>query len=121
MQTYFGVNPTGGGTIDLAPVAANGSVSAPISTKIVSVMSQNYRLELGSVAGLAYPTAGRPIAVFRRTGPKTFRYRVLMPGDPAHAALSAGLAQHYGGPARELRRITVTSADLQVIWSGCPV
>jgi hypothetical protein len=121
MQTYFGVNPTGGGTIDLAPVAANGSVSAPTPTKIVSVQSQNYRLELGSVAGVAYPATGRPIAVFRRTGAKTFRYRVFMPGDPGHAALSAGLTQRYAGPKRELRRITVPSADLQTIWSACPV
>lgn len=121
MRNYFRVNPTVGGSVNLIPVAATGAASPPVATQVVSVKSQNYRLELGSVAGLPYPAKGRPIAVFRRTAAQNFRYRVFLPGDSGHSALSASLANLYTGPARQLRRVTVTSADLQAIWAGCPV
>ncbi len=121
MQTYFGVNPTGNGSINLLPVLANGGQSPPVSTQVVNVQSQNYRLELGSVSGIPYPQNGRPIAVFRKTSGGSFRYRVFMPGDPGHAQLNNGLTQNYNGPKRQLKRIVISSAALSAIWSGCPV
>ncbi|WP_295635383.1 phospholipase D family protein [Novosphingobium sp.] len=98
MQGYFGVNPTGNGYIDLIPVDLNGTASAPVSTKAVNVQSKNYRLELGSVAGMAFPASGRPIAVFRKVGSAQFRYHVFFPSDPSYAALQTGLTQLYQGP-----------------------
>jgi hypothetical protein len=121
VQNYFGVNPTGNDFIDLYPVAANGNQSPPINTKVVHVKSQNYRMELGSVAGIPYPSSGRPIGVFRKIGPKRFRYRVFFPGDPGHAALDAGLVKIYAGPARQLKRIAIDWATLNSIWGSCPV
>lgn len=121
MQSYFGVNPTGNSFIDLIPVNANGTAGPPVPTQVVHVKSQNYRLELGSVAGIAYPSNGRPIAVFRRVGASQFRYRVFFPGDPGYAALRSALTQRYQGLAHHLKRITVDSATLNSIWAACPV
>jgi hypothetical protein len=121
MQNYFGVNPTGNDYIDLYLVAANGNQGPPVSTKVVHVQSQNYRMELASVAGLAYPSSGRPIGVFRKIGAKKFRYRVFFPGDPGHGALNSGLVKTYSGPARELKRIAIDWATLNSIWGACPV
>jgi hypothetical protein len=121
MQSYFGVNPTGNGFIDLIPVNANGTAAPPVSTQVVNVKSQNYRLELGSVAGTAYPRNGRPIAVFRKKGATQFRYRVFFPGDPGHARLESALTQRYQGSAHHLKRITVDSPTLHSIWAACPV
>lgn len=121
MQSYFGVNPTGSGYIDLIPIDTNGSASPPVTTQVVSVQSKNYRLELGSVSGTSYPATGRPIAVFRKTGAGQFRYRVFFPGDQGHAALSGGLSQLYQGPTRQLPRLVVDSATLASIWPACPV
>jgi len=89
MQGYFGVNPTGNGTVNLIPVDTNGTPSPPVPTQVVNVKSQNYRLELGSVSGVPYPTNGRPIAVFRRVTSGAFRYHVFFVGDVGYAALSA--------------------------------
>jgi hypothetical protein len=121
VQNYFGVNPTGNDFIDLYPVAANGNQSPPVNTKVVHVKSQNYRMELGSVAGMPYPSSGRPIGVFRKIGAKKFRYRVFFPGDPGHAALDAGLVKIYAGPARQLKRIAIDWPTLNSIWGSCPV
>ena len=121
MQSYFGVNPIGHGFVNLIPVSANGTASPPVVTQVVSVQSQNYRLELSAVAGLAYPTNGRPIAVFRRTAAGQFRYHVFFPGDLGYAPLSSALAQRYQGAAHHLKRITVDSPTLASIWPACPV
>ena len=121
MQSYFGVNPTGNGFIDLIPVDANGVGQAPVATKAVNVQSMNYRLELGSVAGMPYPTIGRPIAVFRKIAAGQFRYRVFFPNDPSHTALNAGLTQLYQGPARQLNRVVVDAPTLTNIFPTCPV
>lgn len=121
MQSYFGVNPTGNGFVDLIPIDLSGAACTPVSTKAVNVQSKNYRLELGSVSGIAYPASGRPIAVFRKVGAGQFRYRVFFPSDPGHAALRTGLNQLYQGPTRQLPRVVVDSATLTNIWSACPV
>ena len=123
VQSYFGMNPTGKGLVDLNPVAANGTLSTTSPTQVVNVASQNYRLELGSVSGVSYPASGRPIAVFRKTSSGTFRYRVFLPSDPGpgHSALDAGLTTLYHGPKRQLRRVIMDSATLSSIWSACPV
>lgn len=121
VQNFFGMNPTGNGFVDLLPVAASGSATAAVPTKVVNVQSQNYRLELNSVSGLPYPTTGRPIAVFRRIAGGTFRYKVFFPGDPGYSALDAGLAGLYTGPTHQLKRVIINSAALTAIWSACPV
>ena len=121
MQSYFGVNPTGNGFLDLIPIDPSGAASTPVSTKAVNVESKNYRLELGSVSGLAFPTSGKPIAVFRKVGAGQFRYRVFFPNDPGHGALRTGLDQLYQGPTRQLPRVVIDSATLTNIWSTCPV
>ena len=121
MQSYFGVNPTGNGIVSLIPVDANGLASAPVPTQVVSVKSQNYRLELSAVSGIPYPTNGRPIAVFRKTQSGGFRYRVFFPGDPGYSLLSNGLSSLYAGPAHQLKRVVMSSPGLSSIWSACPV
>jgi hypothetical protein len=121
MQSYFGVNPTGNGYIDLIPVEPNGNPLPSVPTKAVNVQSQNYRLELGSVSGITYPSSGRPIAVFRKIAAGQFRYRVFMPGTAGHGQLSAGLSGLYQGPARQLQRIVVDTTTLASIWAACPV
>lgn len=121
MQNYFGVNPTGNQFVDLVPVSSNGAALPAVPTKAVSVASQNYRLELGSVSGVPYPSNGRPIAVFRRIGPLQFRYRVFLPGTAGYPQLAAGLAQLYNGQARQLPRVVTNPAQLSSIWPACPV
>jgi hypothetical protein len=121
MKDYFGVNPTASEHIDLYPVAANGAQAPPVDTQVVNVESQNYRIELTSVSGVAYPSNGRPIGVFRKIGGKKYRYRVFFPGDAGHSALNSGLAKSYQGPTHHLKRIVISSATLNAIWSACPV
>lgn len=112
MINYFGVNPLANDYIDLISVDGFGILLETVNTKVVHVKSVNFRVELTSVNGLAYPTNGKPIAVFRRTKAKEFRYHVYMPGDAEHLSLEAFLKTRYTGPQRELKRVIVNRADI---------
>lgn len=121
MRNFFGVEPTHHDEIELSAIDAMGAVDSTLTTPIVAVRSQNYRIELHSVSGFPYPTTGRPIGVFRKTGLLTFRYRVVMPSEPAHAALDGFLSTNYSGPARQLRRVQADPASILAVWPTCPV
>ncbi|NUB43860.1 NgoFVII family restriction endonuclease [Fertoebacter nigrum] len=113
MKTYFGVDPLANEHVSLIPVTAAGVASPPVNTQVVHVKSVNFRIELTAVNGMAYPAQNMPIAVFRRTKLKEFRYHVYMPGDAEYAALDQFLTTRYVG--RFLRRVIANAADLAVI------
>ncbi|SEL29552.1 hypothetical protein SAMN04488526_2383 [Jannaschia helgolandensis] len=121
MQNYFGVNPVANDQIRLHEVAASGAVTNAVDTQVVNVKSQNYRMELLAVAGISYPASGRPIGIFKKIASKEFRYRVFMPGDPAHATLAGYLSAKYAGPSHHLKRVIIDNSELQNLWSACPV
>lgn len=121
MKNYFGVNPVADDHIQLHEVETSGAVTNVANTLVVNVRSQNYRVELSTVAGISYPTSGRPIGIFRRVAPKEFRYRVFMPSDAAHPNLASYLSAKYAGPSRQLKRLIIDHSELQKLWSGCPV
>ncbi len=121
IKNFFGVSPTANDYIELYSVFANGTQSPPVKTQVVNVKSQNYRIELSSVAGIPYPSNGRPIGVFRKTGLKKFRYRIFFLGDSGYSNLSTTLQTRYTGPTHHLKRVEMSSSDLNSIWSSCPV
>nr|WP_277988355.1 phospholipase D family protein [Salipiger thiooxidans] len=119
MKSFFGINPTAGGTITLHEIDSAGSVGKSEPTHVFQSKSHNYRFALRSVNGQNYPTAGRPIAIFRRVAATEHRYRVIFPGDAGHSALEAFLNANYTG--RGMKRVATTSADLATVWPACPV
>ena len=121
MRDYFGVDPVASDYIKLHEVESNGAAGNVADTKVVNVKSQNYRIELSAVAGISYPTFGKPIGLFKKVGPKEFRYRVFMPTDPNFKTLEIYLAARYDGPHHHLKRVIVNISTLEKIWSGCPV
>lgn len=123
MKDYFNVDPTAGANIELRSIAEAGEILATDSQQIVAVKSQNYRIELKSVAGVAYPNeeSGRPIGVFRRVSQSAFRYRVYLPEHGGYEILDELLAEKYDGAARQLRRITLRHDEMIETWSECPV
>jgi hypothetical protein len=112
MEDYFGVDPLANEHISLVPVNNAGVASPPVDTQVVHVKSVNFRIELTSVSGVAYPASGKPIAVFRKVSAKNFRYHVYMPGDTSHADLDAFLGANYSGPGHHLKRVTTQNATL---------
>lgn len=121
MNSFFGVNPLSGGNITLHEIDATGAISNTVTTPVVHVKSMNYRIELRSVSGIAYPTSGRPIGIFRRVAPQEFNYRVIMPGTSGHSDLQTFLDTNYAGAARQLKRVKTTSSVLSTVWPACPV
>ena len=81
---FFGLKPGTTRRVVLYPVRRDGTLGDPEVRPGVDVKSQNYRIELGQAAGLTYPSNDRPVGIFRRTGVRRFRYRLLMPLDSGY-------------------------------------
>lgn len=122
MRNFFGVKPPASSNLELSAIDHSGAVESVVVTRTVSVQSQNYRMELGSVSGIPYPgNSDRPIGVFKRIGAGRFRYRVFFRADPGYGNLETFLARNYTGPLRQLKRIITDSHILSTIWPICPV
>jgi hypothetical protein len=119
MESFFGIDPSIGGTLTLHEIDTAGNVQKTESAHVFQSKSHNYRFALRSVNGRSYPTSGRPIAVFRRLAATEHRYRVFVPGDAGHSALEAFLNAHYTG--RGMKRVATTSSSLATVWASCPV
>jgi len=116
LQTFKSLFQLQAGKYDsgvLVPVAENGTVGKPEVRQSVSVMSQNYRIELGLAADRPYPLQGRPIGVFLRVGVRRFRYRLIMPGDAEHSIVKSLLDADWRGPSRMVRRIQLSLAEFR--------
>jgi hypothetical protein len=120
-ETFFGATAGAHTRVLLRHVTAVGGLEQLESRPGVSRRSRNFSLELGAAAGLAYPTGGRPIAVFVRTGTGLIVYRLLLPGDePGYSLMDKFLTEHYSGRSDRLRRVRTTVAELQAAWPNSP-
>ena len=117
-EQFFGLRPGERQRVVLFPVLPNGTVGEPEVRPSVDVKSRNFRIELGQAAGLAYPTAGRPIGVFLKLGTRRFRYSLLMPGHDDYAAVEAFLRDRVVPPPRRVRRLRLPYDELRQLLPG---
>lgn len=110
---FFQLRPGSSQRVVLFPVASDGTIGEPEIRSSVSVRSSNFRIELGQASGFDYPDKDRPIGVFKKTGTRRFRYRLLMPGQDGHSAVDAVLAERWNGLRRRVRRIRLSSATFK--------
>lgn len=108
-------------TLYLQHVDANGSLGPVESRQGVSVKSHNYRLELAAASGLSYPSGSAPIAVFVRTHPSKFRYRLLMPIDPDFVTVSAFLGSNWAGSPGRKQRVVSNTHEVRRAWPRSPL
>lgn len=120
-EGFFGMSAGKTRVATLQHVHTDGALGAIEKRPGVWVKSRNFRLELAAASGLAYPTKGRPIAVFVRTAAWTFKYMLLMPGDPHHATISKYLDTVWTGRSDRMRCIEIHTTALQDVWPGCPL
>lgn len=118
IKNFFEVDA--GSHIDLIPVEADGSEGMLEQPPFVPVKSQNYRFELASVSGIAYPDDGRPIGVFVKDAYRKFRYRVIFPQNAGHTQMSALLAREYSGPNHHLKRVVTDLMAVRAAWPEAP-
>ena len=115
-EDFFGLRPGTTRRVVLYPLQRDGTVSNPEVRPGVSVKSQNYRIELGQAAGFPYPSNGRPVGIFRRTGVRRFRYRIIMPFDDGYNSVLSTLARQSsdaGGDQVRMRRLVLTYAEFR--------
>ncbi|WP_020467817.1 phospholipase D family protein [Zavarzinella formosa] len=87
-QQFFRVEPASNLRVFMTAVAPTGSLSPQEVRKVrKDVGNSNVRIELKARKGTAYPAQGVPVAVFREDQARTFRYVILMPGEPGHAEM----------------------------------
>jgi hypothetical protein len=103
-------------------VNADGVLGKLEERPAVTVVSGNYRFELAAAKRLDYPASGRPLGVFVRVAPDEFKYSLLMPEDPNHAAvgrLLEGQPQRHGSKPH-MRRKALTVGALRRVWPNPP-
>jgi hypothetical protein len=120
-HSFFGVDPGTQQRVSLYHQPAVGSLGEVESRPVVSVKSNNHRLELGAAAGLEYPTSDRPIGVFLRVATRTFHYMLLMPGEAHHQKVKSILVGKYSAQANQLPRTVMKVEDLQPLWPESPL
>ena len=118
---FFGASKTIARTAYFFQVRPDGTVAPQEVRPAVVVASHNYRFELEAATGIPYPGVGRPVGVFVRIAVRTFTYMLLMPGDPAHAAMSALLAVENPAAGANMRRIVFEAARVKDAWPDSPL
>jgi len=121
MSSFFGARRGTLRRVGLQHVGADGCLGDIENRPNVAVKSHNYRFELDAASGLAYPTRRRPIGVFVRVAARTFRYRLLMPGDQYYSVVQVFLAKRWSGNTGRMRRISVAVEELRRAWPDSPL
>ena len=111
---YFGGLPGVNGIYRLIMrnVLWSGGLGETKVRPLVSVASQNYRIELANPDRLQYPTSGKPIGVFAKIPERTFMYIIVFPSQQGHTELYNLLCRHRGRVDR-LVRYQTTVSELQ--------
>jgi len=110
---FFGASPGKTQRIILTHIAVDGTAGSQEIRPSVSVKSNNHRFELEAASGLRYPLKGRPIAIFVRIATRTFRYRLLMPGDPGHRQAEQFLNQCAPRDGNQMQRFVTTVKEVR--------
>lgn len=119
-EGYFGARVGTQRRVILRHVDATGNLEAFESRPSVEVASRNFRFELAAASGLAYPSTGRPTAVFVRQPSGIIVYRLLLPSDPHYAKVTGLLAAEWNGPPGRMRRVATTAEKLHQYWPDAP-
>jgi hypothetical protein len=118
-QEYFGVKKTATRYVKFYQVQADGTLGPREDRQSVSVVSQNFRFEVGAASGRKYPSEGHPILIFEKTDEDTFHYVLLMPGEDEHELIQSYLDDNYSRTTKKLR-VQITAGDLKKAWPEAP-
>lgn len=119
-EGYFGARVGSQRRVILRHVSSTGRLEELESRPSVEVASHNYRFELSAASGLAYPTNGRPTAVFIRQPSGVIVYRLLLPSDAGYISVLSVLDAEWNGPVGRMRRIVTSAERLREFWPDAP-
>lgn len=117
MRRFFHLGQSNANSVTLERIDAGGLLVTRTSRQLVfSDANSNSKLEF-DFGGIAYPSgASKPILIAVEASYLTFRYRLLMPGDPGYAQMASLLLAGSSVGRGVLRRI-VTLDDVESFWS----
>ncbi|MGX1104504.1 phospholipase D family protein [Bradyrhizobium elkanii] len=119
-QDYFGVTMAGTRYVRFYEVRPDGSLGSREDRQSVSVVSRNFRFEVGAASGRDYPTEGHPILVFEKTDENTFHYVLLMPGTDEHELIQSYLDDNFMRTTNTKLRVQITAGELKKVWPEAP-
>lgn len=120
-EDFFGVSIRAQSRISLYNVRDDGTLGEIESRPSVARASKNYSFELAGMSGISNAGGAPPIGVYLRLEPSTFLYMVLAPGSGGYAEVDGFLSAHWSGPARQMRRVAATVAELRAAWPTSPL
>ncbi len=120
-ENFFGATPGKTYRVLLTHIEADGSRGIEEPRPGVVVRSRNYRFELKAAAGRDYPENGRPIVIFLRLATRTFRYHLMMPGDPDYLRIHSFLQANTIVLPGRMMRLQTDAQALATAWPACPL
>lgn len=101
----------------------DGAVIARDIRQTVTRKSMNYGFEHTVASGLPYPSGDeRPIGVYQKTGARSFRCLLRMPGSSGYATARVVLERQLGPfNSRRMRRVVLRAFELRELWPDCPL
>lgn len=115
-QEFFGVKKDATRHVRFYEVKLDGTLSAPEDRQSVSVVSENFRFEVGAALGKPYPANGHPICIFEQTDEDTFRYVLLLPDEDGHKRIQDYLNSTYKRTSNRKLRVQMTAGTLKSVW-----
>ena len=99
-------------------VGATGMLEEVEVRPTVSVVSQNYRVELNAAGGLSYPIGNhRPIGIFIKVATRSFIYSLVMPEDVNYNEV---LSYLNNSVPRVQNRMSRHVANVEELRRNCP-
>jgi hypothetical protein len=120
-EDFFGVSIRAQSRISLYHVRSDGTLGDVESRPSVARASKNYSFELAGMYGIPGSGGMPPIGVYLGLEPGTFLYMILAPGSAGYAEVDSFLSAHWSGPARQMRRVPTTAAELRAAWPTSPL
>ena len=120
IDQFFQAQPNTTQRVFLTAWEAGALAPQEVRPVIYSNTNKNMKIELGARRGVAYPTGTPPIAIFREVQVRTFRYMIVMPGEPGYQEM-LGLTQTLPRLGRGLPRVPTDVNIVRAAWPACPL
>lgn len=120
-KRFFRMEPGADRHITVERVDEAGVLHGSVERKLVmSEVNKNFKIEFdfGDIAD--YPTSGVPLLLVLELDVRSFRYILLMPGDPGYEPMLK-LNRSEESQGKGLPRIITTLDEVEMRWPGCPL
>ncbi len=121
VKKFLHVKPNSSQRLFLREVKTDGSLGSEEPRPLIySEYNKNYKVEIASRHGAAYPENNPPIIILKEVGLRSFRYMLLMPGDKGYDKM-LDFTKRNPSIGKGVPRVLTKISSLLAEWPDCPI